>query len=178
MEKEYKIFPPIMEGLLDMQDVLLSLDYGSVSAPNGTIDFFETYGYFVVDNLFQFDGSNHGDGLTSIKKILRDKVKLNINNEVIEDYLFTNKNNSIPKIKKDLVAIYQSHTNLNEIPLYIKTKNNERHCVSMKRGRIICVSRNIKMSYSKSLVGKVFNKFLNENDYYFYQIFYGFDLND
>jgi hypothetical protein len=176
MDKNYKQFPPIMEGLLDFGvEIKLSLDFGSSAAPNGTIDFFDKYGYLVIDDLFKFDGKNHEDGCKLIEKILTEKIKLSIEKENNYECLFTSKNTSVPKIKSDLSAIYQHYTNLDSVPLYIETRNKEHHCVALNPGRIIVIDNKLKISYCPSFLNKIKNK-LKTVRYYFHQVIFGYNF--
>lgn len=172
--KDYKQFPPIMEGVVDL-DIKLSLDYGSKPAPYGTVDFFNKYGYFVIDDLFDFDGSNQQKGLELIEKVLTQKIKLKVKNDSFKQFLFTSKNTSLPKIKSDLVSIYQHYSSSKETPIYIKTKNNEYHQVLLNKGRIIVYENKLDITYCPSFKQKIYNKFKPVN-YYFHQLFFSFNL--
>ncbi len=173
MKNDFKLFPPIMEGIAGTE-IMLSLDYGENPAPLGTINFFKKYGYLVIDNLFEFNDKDSQEKINLIKKVLNKNINLKLNEDGVNEYLFTSKNNYLPRIKSDLTAIYQHNTNLKEIPIYIKTLNREKHYVLLNPGRIIVFDKKLDLSYCNSLRIKIANK-LKPVGYYFHQVFFSFN---
>lgn len=175
MNENYTLFPPIMEGIFG-ENLRFSLDFGSESAPGGSISFFKKYGYVVIEGLGKI--SENEESSDRILNILSRYLNFNLEKNSHYSIMFTNKNidSSLPKY--DIVVCSQNISNLNLVPIYITTKNGQKHCINLEPGRIIIYDKSVKIKrYSPNM--NIFHRLVNKlipNQCYFYQLFFNYNI--
>ena len=174
MKKDFKLFPPMMEGV-PVLGAMFSLDYGSNPAPEGSIDFLERYGYVLIRDLYKFEDWDYDKFFDYLDNILKKYLKMDVEKGEYQDLLYTNKDLSVPKSTSKLTAVYQHHTNLKETSCYIETKNKENHLVYLNRGDIIIFDDETKIRYQERKIFNILDKF-KPIQHYFHQIVFNFNL--
>jgi hypothetical protein len=175
MSKNYTLFPPIMEGIFG-EDLRFSIDFGSESAPGGSISFFEKYGYIVIEGLGRIPENEESSD--RILNVLSKYLNFKLEKSSYYGMIFTNKNidSSLPKY--DIVVCSQNNSNLKLVPIYVTTKNKQNHCVNLEPGRIIIYDKSVKIKrYNPNM--NIFHRWLNKlipNQYYFYQSFFNYNI--
>lgn len=145
MKKDYKVYPPIMEGFSD-ETIRYSIDFASAAAPIGTEFYFKKYGYFVLEGFSKI--TNCEEHFESVSEILKNKLRMNIKKNKNFIVIDTFNNKTIKKknaVKSDLVACSLFTSNLKSVPIYIDTKNGEKHCVLLEPDRVIVYDKSVKV---------------------------------